>query len=39
MIRSHFWNSFLAHPLMALLHLFGAIRAGDWVHNRLIVEP
>lgn len=39
MIVSHFWHSFAGHPLMALLHLIGADRAGDWVHDRLFVEP
>ena len=39
MIVSHFWHSFLGHPLMALCHLVGADRLGDWVHDRLFVEP
>lgn len=39
MIISHFWHSFLGHPLMAVLHLVGARRAGDWVHDHLFVEP
>lgn len=39
MIKSHFWHSFLGHPLMALCHLIGATRLGDWVHDDLICEP
>ncbi|WP_274389925.1 hypothetical protein ACIU1J_27465 [Azospirillum doebereinerae] len=39
MIASHFWHSFAGHPLMALLHLIGLRRAGDWVHDNLFVEP
>ena len=39
MIRSHFLHNLIAHPLMALLHAIGAERAGDWVHNELIIEP
>lgn len=39
MITSHFWHSFAGHPLMAIFHLFGATSLGDYVHDRLFVEP
>lgn len=39
MITSHFWHSFVGHPLMALCHLFGANALGDWCHDRLFAEP
>ena len=39
MIKSHFWHSFLGHPLMAVCHLIGADRLGNWVHDDLICEP
>lgn len=39
MIVSHFWHSFLGHPLMALCHLVGATRLGNWVHDSMFAEP
>lgn len=39
MIVSHFWHSFAGHPLMALCHLAGLIRLGDWVHDALFPHP
>lgn len=39
MVVSHFWHSFLGHPLMAMCHLVGANRLGDWCHDKLFIEP
>jgi hypothetical protein len=39
MIVSHFLHSFVGHPLMAMLHVLGLYSFGDFVHDRLFVEP
>lgn len=39
LLTNHFLHSFVAHPIMALFHLLGFDRAGNFVHDRLIVEP
>ena len=38
-VVSLFWHCFLGHPLMARCHLGGALRLGDWCHDKLFVEP